>query len=84
MNKGNSQHAHVQAHCASASEPPRTFDDINTGLGALLPDYQERNLQRGQQTAQMGQYSGTTKKVAQTGQSSGTTHQEAQKGQSTL
>lgn len=45
MDDGDSPYGEVQAHCAFASGPPRTFVDMNTGLGAMLPDLQERDRQ---------------------------------------
>lgn len=79
---GDSPHLDVQAHCASTSGAPRTFSDIITGLGAMLSEFQERNPQRGQQTALADQYSVTTQPAAQLGNSLGTTQKEAQPGQS--
>lgn len=71
-------YVHVKTHLAFASGETCAFYDINTGLGAFLPDFGAQNPQRGQQAAQTGQYSRTTQQAINPGQSSGTTKQGAQ------
>lgn len=43
MYDGDSPHAKFQAHFAFASGPPRTFADVSSNLGAMLPAVQEHN-----------------------------------------
>lgn len=60
-------HAHVQAHFAFESGPPRTLAEVNSNVGTMLPDVQENNPQKGKQTAQAGKSSGTNQKETQPG-----------------